>query len=128
MGLGSRAPLVVGAVQQYLDAQRKFLVVLEQCSVKGWPDRRDALRTAFRLQELYCEREALRLRHLQNSNSDDSVWNSYTSISAMHKRLEEGWQASDEQELSKSDATYRALQARIEELTTSRGREAPLPL
>jgi hypothetical protein len=131
VGLSSRMTLVVGAVQQYLDAQREFLVVLERCSVKGWPDRREALRTAFRLQELYCERKALRLMHLQDCVSDDGAWNSYTSISAMHKRLEDEWQASEDQELSKSDATYRAIQAQIEELASavdSVGLEGPLSM
>lgn len=113
---GRRAALVLNAALQYVSAQRDFMVVLERCAIKGWPDKRDALRVAFRLQELYCEREALRLKHLENYSLDDAAWDSYTSIPRVRKRLEEEWEPNDEEALSKNCPVYVAIQKQIEQL------------
>jgi hypothetical protein len=114
-----RAILVHDVFRQYLDARREFNVVLERCSVKGWPDKKADLRMSFRLQELFLERMALRLNHLQNSASEDAVWKSYTTTSAVHERVQEGWKDSDEETLAKKDAAYAALQKEIGDLTAT---------
>lgn len=110
---------MVDAARQYLNAQREFFVVFERCTLKGWPDKKGALRIAFELQALYCERERLRLKYLGDSALGDAVWKSFTSISQIRQRLEQGWEATDEEKLLKDDAAYALIQQRIEELKAS---------
>ena len=98
------------ALRQYLEAQREFNVVLERCSLKGWPDKKAALRVTLRVQELFCEREALRLNHLlQDCARDNAAWESYTSISKVRERLEDGWNDDDEEALG--TGTFRSYSA-----------------
>lgn len=108
--------MVLAAAREYLSAQREFLIVCERCSLKGWPEKKAALRMAFRLQELYCERQILRLKHLQSSVSDDAEWYSLRSISKIHERLEQRWETNEEEALCKTDSAYGAVQAEIREL------------
>jgi hypothetical protein len=112
--LSARATLVKAAFNDYLEALRGFQVVLERCSLKGWPDKRTDLRTAFRIQELLYEQMAMRLNYLLTDDaSDDATWNSCTSISKVQERLQEGWKDSDEETLSKSNVPYAAIQKEI---------------
>jgi hypothetical protein len=111
----ARVTLVSDIFRQYLDALREFEGVLEQCSLKGWPDKKNALRTAFRIQELFYEQMRFRLDHLlQSSASDDAIWKRAT-ISSVHERLEAGWKDTDEALLRKNQS-YAAVQKEIEDL------------
>jgi hypothetical protein len=130
--LSVRATLVRDAFRQYLEALRGFQVVLERCSLKGWPDKKADLRTAFRIQELLYEQMAIRLNYLLTDGaSEDATWNSCTSISKVQERLQEGWKDSDEETLSKSNGLYAAIQKEIDELRSildSDGLTAPLKM
>ncbi|HEY8052929.1 MAG TPA: hypothetical protein VIE42_08985 [Steroidobacteraceae bacterium] len=96
------------------------MAIFERCAIKGWPDKKAALHRVFRIQELFCEREALRLNHLLcDSAYDHAVWKGYASISIVHDRLEGGWTNVEEQVLSSSDATYAAVQNEIENLNAA---------
>jgi hypothetical protein len=127
-----RATLVQEAFRQYLEALREFNVALERCSLKGWPDKKVVLRTAFRIQELISEQMALRLSHLLTRGaSDDETWKSCTTISSVHKKLQEGWTVSDEEMLRQHDAAYYSVQREIEDLRVvldSTGLDGPLTM
>jgi hypothetical protein len=112
-----RALFVRDVFRQFFDARRSFLEILERCVIKGWPDRKAAVRVNFRLQELFYACETLRLDHLVNhSSSNQAAWGSYVSLSNVHERLNKGWGDLDEATLKNNDSAYAAMQTEIEAL------------
>jgi len=103
---GSRANLIHHVVSHYIAAQREFNRAAEHCVLKGWPDKKAALRETFRVQELFCDREAMRLDYWTNSDRDEAEWRSYTSVAAVRTRLGQDWTAAEEQALAQNDAHY----------------------
>jgi hypothetical protein len=128
--LSARATLIKAAFGDYLEALRGFQIVLERCSLKGWPDKNAELRTASRIQELLYEQMAMRLNYLLTDGaSDDATWHSCTSISKVQVRLQEHWKDSDEETLNKSTVAYARIQREIDDLRSvldSYGLTAPL--
>ena len=113
----ARALFVRDVFRQFFDARRSFLEVFERCVIKGWPDRKAAVRVNFRLQELFYARETLRLAHLVNhSASNEGAWGSYASLSNVHERLDVGWSDLDEDTLKNSDSAYWSTQDSVDTL------------
>ena len=128
----SRAVFIQGIFREFFDARLEFNVVFERCALKGWPDRKAAIRTSFRLQELFYARETLRLHHLvSRSASHEAAWQSYGGLNAVLERLQEGWTAADEVALLKRNAKYSAMQTEIQDLQAvldSPGLERPFEM
>jgi len=118
------SPAVIrDAYLRYTEAKQDFFRVLERCALRGWPDRKVAIRNAVRLQELLSEQERLRLSYLEACDSTDSVWQAPT-IAAVYKRLRDDWKADTETALLSGDAGYAALQQEIEQLQVKLDSEA----
>jgi hypothetical protein len=92
--------------------------------MKGWPDRKAALSITFRIQELYYEREVLRLEHLKESTLDDAVWNSFTTIKSVRERLEGGWKTSEEDCMSRLAGRYAEITTELQDLKAITDRAA----
>jgi hypothetical protein len=100
------------AFREYIESSRRHLTVAEQCSIKGWPDRKTELRNCFRLQELFCQREELRFEHVISGDwVADAV---YASLSSITKRLRDDWSAADELGLTSTNSLYKSIAAEIE--------------
>lgn len=114
---GARALLVEDVFRRYLEARQEFNLALERCSLKGWPDKKAAVRNATYLQELFYERLSVRLKHLVlRSGLDEIRWNEYTSTAKVHERLQGGWSESEEQALRLCDKAYARMQSEIAKL------------
>jgi hypothetical protein len=96
---------------QYIQSKRQFLITAERCCVRGWPDKKAEIRNAFRLQELYCERERLRFEHLAAAPElNASVhWQSLNSLSAISKSIDTEWNDHQEAALRDSNPDYMSI-------------------
>jgi hypothetical protein len=113
----ARAKLVEGVFLRYLDARREFSLALERCAIKGWPDRRTAVRTSARVQGLFFSQLAARLTHLVCEHGlNDAMWSGYTTTLQVHDRVQELWSEQEEQTLRLRDAAYAQMQCEISEL------------
>jgi hypothetical protein len=65
------ANMVQDVFRRAVASKRAFLMVAERCAIKGWPDRKIALRNAFRLQELLGTREELRFEYLTGTYASE---------------------------------------------------------
>jgi len=112
-------PLVIRDVfARCVDARLDFNAALARCARKGWPDKKDAIDTAFRVAEAALRRLRVRVDFLvQQGASADADWNSYTSTALVQTRVQDHWTDKDESGLSRNDPEYVALNLEIEELT-----------
>jgi hypothetical protein len=109
-----RALLVEDVFRRFIEARVEFHLALERCALKGWPDRRAAIRSSTHLQQLFYERLSLRLKHLVlRGASDDVRWNEYTSTEKVHVRIQDGWSEDEERALRLSDQAYAQLESEI---------------
>jgi hypothetical protein len=108
------------AFRQLIEAMRQFLRIAEHCSLKGWPDRTAAIRTAFRLQRLLNEREALRFEKLMGK-PEQMHWDSLTRF---EERLRTGWSQADEAKMQDGSLVYRDVGREIEECQASMDADA----
>ena len=99
---------------QYIESKRQFLVVAERCCVRGWPDKRGDIRSAFRVQELYCQLERLRLEHLIATRKPDASFLALDSLSAVSKIIHNQWTDADEDALRGASDEYLSLSQEIE--------------
>jgi hypothetical protein len=101
---------------QYIESKRQFLIIAERCCVRGWPDQKLELRNAFRLQELYCEQEKLRLEHLIAARELDASmpWKSLVSVSAISKIIHTHWTDAEEAAFTHDNADYMRLSQEID--------------
>jgi hypothetical protein len=114
--IAHKADVVLRAYRRYMESNREYNKVVERCSLKGWPDRKVALRNAFKLQALLYDQQELRLDHLTNAfDPKDAVWKSFTSVSAIFKRLNEDWSDAEEEALKRSSPSYTVLLTAIKE-------------
>ena len=106
---------------QYIDSKRHFLSTAERCSVQGWPDRKMAIRNAFRLQELFCDQEILRFKYLATIWQDPAnmTYKPLTSVSAISKAIHNEWTDATEAALQRSNPAYRKLVHEIEQCKAS---------
>jgi hypothetical protein len=110
----TRALLVEGVFLRFIEARVEFILALERCTLKGWPDKRAAIRSNTHLQQLFYELLSLRLKHIVlRSASDDSGWNEYTSTEKVHVRVQDGWSEDEEQALRLCDNAYAQIQSEI---------------
>src|ERR1700733_10281225 len=94
------ATVVRAAFGRCVELRREFLTTYERCALKGWPDRRAPLRTAFRLQELFVERDILRFDYLATTYALEArLWQSLSSITDISRRINEAWTEAYEQAL-----------------------------
>jgi hypothetical protein len=83
--------------------------------VRGWPDKRDSVRTAFRMQELENRRTQLRFEQLlRDHGPEDPIWSSFESVSSVWDRLHSGWASSEEMACKRNDRAYDILTAEID--------------
>jgi hypothetical protein len=116
----NRALLVEDVFRRFIEARVEFILALERCAFKGWPDRRAAIRSNTHLQELFYELLSLRLKHLVLRNdSDDIGWNEYTSTEKVHVRVQDGWSEDEEQALRLRDKVYAQIQSEILKVKTA---------
>lgn len=92
---------------EYLECKRELFGIAEACSVKGWPDRKSAIRNAYKLQFLFTEREALRLAYLIESGGFDDT--ACVSVSKISERLLQNWTDGDEKALLEQEARYKEI-------------------
>jgi hypothetical protein len=112
----SRAGVVQEAFRQYIESVFEYLRSSEACLAKGWPDKKETLRNAFRVQELSNQCTGLRLEHLiREWGSGDARWRSFSSISSIWDRLHGGWLDFEEEALNKSNQVYRDILSEIED-------------
>lgn len=71
------------------DASREYLNQARRCSLRGWPDRKRELDTAFELQVLLLRRHELRFEYLMKMRLIQS--DSWPSLLEFTKRLNDGW-------------------------------------
>jgi hypothetical protein len=100
---------------QYIESKRQLMIVTERCCLRGWPDRSRELRQAFRLQELFCDREKLQLAYLIEARRlDESTnWNSLSSLSAISKLIGALWTSAEEAALAHVNAEYLEISQEI---------------
>lgn len=111
----ARATLILDAFSKYMWALAEFFGAVEQCAVKGWPDRITELRAATRAQQLYRDQELARLRHALAVDSECEL-NSYTDFAPIFRRLREDWTAHDEEVLLAKSLEYASIQTKIESM------------
>jgi hypothetical protein len=86
-------------------------------ALRGWPDRKGAITTAVRLQDLLVERQRLRFEHLtKNTDLDGSSWKSLNEICSY---IESAWGDSSESELRSMDQAYDGIAREIESLRSA---------
>jgi uncharacterized protein (DUF849 family) len=108
----ARVALIWDAFTQYMQALLEFFAAVEQCAVKGWPDRITELRAATRAQQLYCDQELARLKHTLAVDSECTL-NSYTDFAPIFRRLREDWTTHDEEMLLANSPVYVSIQTEI---------------
>src|SRR5579859_6342284 len=110
-----------GVWLRYIDSKRHFLSIAERCSVRGWPDRKIAIRNAFRLQELFCDQEILRFEYLATTWRDPAniTYKSLTSVSAISNAIHNEWTDAAEGALQQSNPAYRNLVQELEQCKAS---------
>lgn len=110
----ARALLVEDVFHRFIEARVEFILALEGAALKGWPDRRAAIRSNTQLQQFFYELLSLRLKHLVlRSASEDVRWNEYTSTEKVHVRVQDGWSEDEEQALRLCDKAYARIQDEI---------------
>jgi hypothetical protein len=121
MNAGSQVPLasqknvVKHVFRRYIEAVYLYLSRSEARLVRGWPDKRDDVRTAFRIQELINRRTELRFEYLLKEHDvRDVIWTSFRSVSSICDRIHDAWTRGEEVELRQSNAAYEKLIAEIE--------------
>ena len=78
--------------RRYIESKLELLSIAERCSLKGWPDRRGALRNAFRLQQLYCEQELRRAEHLAATlKTSGGLPRRPTTLGALDAMVRQNW-------------------------------------
>jgi hypothetical protein len=113
----NRALLVEDVFRRLIEARVRFAFELAQCALKGWPDRRAAIHSSARLQQLFFERLPMRLKYLVLQSSTDNIrWNEYTNTQKVHLRVQEGWAEEEEQALRSCDKGYAQIQSEILEV------------
>jgi hypothetical protein len=102
--------------RRYIGSKLELLTIAERCSLKGYPDRREALRNAFRLQQLYGEQELMRAEHIAVTlkTSDDSR-RPPTTLKAVDAMVHENWTDAHEKALRQTDQRYKGLASAIEQ-------------
>lgn len=80
------------------------------------------IRSAFRLQELFCDQELLRFEYLATGWQDPAnmTYKSLTSVSAISKAIDNEWTDAAEGALQQSNPAYRKLVREIEQCKASR--------
>jgi hypothetical protein len=100
---------------RYIESKLALFSIAERCSLKGWPDRKEVLQNAFRLQQLFCERELRRVERLAATlKMSDGLHRRPTTIKAVDAMVNESWTDLQETELRQVDPRYEALAAEIE--------------
>ena len=95
----------------YLEAKRTWLLDLEACTLKDWPDLDFAIRNKFRLQLFYDERTALRLEYLLRR--DPTRFESVKSLSDISQQVDTSWNENDNTAASTDDRMYRDIEEQI---------------
>jgi hypothetical protein len=115
-----RALLVEHVFHRFIEARVEFILALERCALKGWPDRRAAIRSNTHLQELFYELLSLRLKHLVLRSASDNIgWSEYTTTEKVHVRVQDGWSEDEEQALRLCDKVYAQMQSEILKVTAA---------
>jgi hypothetical protein len=113
----TRVILVQDVFRQCIDARLYFNAVIKRCASKGWPDKKAAIETAFRIQEAFLKRLMVRLDYLaQHGEFSETEWSSYTSTALVHTRVQDDWTPLEEAALVRDDVAYAALKNELEEL------------
>ena len=86
-----RTALVKGVFNRCVDARLDFNAALMRCALKGSPDKKAAIYTACRIQELALKRLAVRLNYLVAHQPSTTDWNSYTTTALVHRRVQRDW-------------------------------------
>jgi hypothetical protein len=102
------------AYAEYTKSKRDFLAIAEQCSFKGWPDRKQALKKCWRLQHLLNELDALRFEYLMDANLLEVT--AHRTLQSIFERLERNWSADEEEALKGASQVYRELLREVAEL------------
>lgn len=113
-----RRKLIQAAYQEYLKAKHELFAISELCAFKGWPDRKDALKIAFRIQFLFNEVEALRLEYVLQRNFSEIIVR--TSVAGIFKRLINEWSEDEEAALKEDNPTYTDVVSEIARLNAKK--------
>jgi hypothetical protein len=109
-----RAFRVEDVFQKFIEARLKFIQVIERCALKGWPDRKSAIRSNAHLQALFYTRLPLRLTYLvEQKVISDAGWSEYTSTDQVHARVQDGWGDDEEKALRLCNEAYDRIQNAI---------------
>ena len=109
----------VEVFRRYIGSKLELLTIAERCSLKGWPDRTEALRNAFRLQQLYCEQELMRAEHIAATfKTFDGLRGPPTTLKAVDAIVHENW----------TDAREMALRQTLDEVAPRGGPRGTVPI
>ena len=96
--------IIVATFRTYCDCRIEFFSALENCSYKGWPDRKLPLQKAFELQRVYVRRDLLRCESTYALDKLEII-GALTLTNIMHV-IDTLWSTQDEQALRKDNETY----------------------
>ncbi len=111
--------------RRYTESKLELFSIAERCSLKGWPDRREALRNAFRLQQLFCEQELRRAEHIAAaSRTSGGSPRLPTTLNVIDEMVHQSETDLEEKALRQADPRYEALAGEIEECRAASDRTA----
>jgi hypothetical protein len=99
----------VDVFRRYVESKLELMATAEKCSLKGWPDRSDALRNTFRLQRLYCEQELRRAEYLAATLKTTDSESVPTTLRALDAMVNKDWTDLEEKALRQTETHYDAL-------------------
>jgi hypothetical protein len=112
--------------RQYIEAKREFSAVAERCLLKGWPDRKAAVKSMSRLGDLVTEIELLRFEYLMSAVPVHAT--TLKSFACIFDRLHKGWRDTEEVALREKDPTYRDVSRELEAAEATKAASDPTAL
>jgi hypothetical protein len=99
-------------LSEYVAAKKTYIVTSERCLLKGWPDRKQAIRNSTRLLLLQGEAELMRFDSLAGYQRDIAIL--CKSLESIIDRLYKHWTEAEDIVLRQNNPSYVELVRQLE--------------